>query len=173
MAAASDFDIVALYAALDAQRRQRVMTWSAVAREISGGFARTPAKPISASTLTGIATRDSVEGDGVLQMLRWLDRTPESFVADHPHATADDARLPALAANRILRFDAKKLYGALETQRTELGMTWRQVAAEIGGVAPASLTRLADGGRTSFPHVMRIVKWLRRPAAFFTRAGSW
>jgi hypothetical protein len=173
MAAASDFDIAALYAALDAQRGQRGMTWSAVAREISGGFAQTPAKPISASTLTGIATRVSVEGDGVLQMLLWLDRTPESFVAGHPHPSADDTRLPVLAADRILRFDTKKLYDALETQRAERGMTWRHVAAEIGGVTPAALTRLADGGRTSFPHVMRIVKWLRRPAAFFTRAGSW
>jgi hypothetical protein len=48
-------------------------------------------------------------------------------------------------------------------------MLWREVAAEIGGVTAASLTRLAHGGRVGFPDVMSIVEWLARPAASFTR----
>jgi hypothetical protein len=52
-------------------------------------------------------------------------------------------------------------------------MTWKQVAHEIGGVNPAGLTRLSKGGRTAFPEVMRIVRWLGRPAASFTRLSNW
>jgi hypothetical protein len=39
-------------------------------------------------------------------------------------------------------------------------------------VGPASLTQLANGGRTSFPHVMRMVGWLERKAAEFTHASD-
>jgi len=72
---------------------------------------------------------------------------------------------------RILRFDTRAIYAALDARRTERGMTWRQVAAEIGGLNAASLTHLAKGGRTSFPGVMRITAWLGRSAANFTRAA--
>jgi hypothetical protein len=47
-------------------------------------------------------------------------------------------------------------------------MTWPEVSREVGLSAP-SLTYLARGGRTGFPHVMRIVRWLGLPAAYFTR----
>jgi hypothetical protein len=78
----SDFDINALYDALNAQRRARGLSWEAVARQISGRFADVrSARAVSASTLSGLQRRSIVEGDGVLQMLLWLRRTPESFVA--------------------------------------------------------------------------------------------
>jgi len=60
----------------------------------------------------------------------------------------------------------------LDAQRTARGLTWPQVADEIGGVAPGGLTRLANGGRVGFPEVMRIFRWLGRPAASFTREAS-
>ncbi len=43
----------------------------------------------------------------------------------------------------------------------------------IGNIAASGLTRLAKGGRVAFPHVMRITRWLGRPAATFTRASDW
>jgi hypothetical protein len=52
-------------------------------------------------------------------------------------------------------------------------MTWKQVVHEIGGVNPADLTGLSKGGRTAFPEVMRIVRWLGRPAGSFTRLSNW
>jgi hypothetical protein len=168
----ADFDIAALYAALDAQRQARGMSWQQVVREINALFAHTPARPISPSTVTGMRSAGTIEGDGVLQMLRWLERTPESFVPGHPEAAMEAAKLPDVGPYRILRFDTRKLYAALDTQRTERGMTWKQVASEIGGFSAASLTRLAKGGRTGFPQVMRMTRWLGRPAACFTRASD-
>ncbi len=174
MPRAPDFSVAALYAALDAQREARGVNWQQVSREISARFDRGPAKPVSASTLRGLCTRVAVEGDGVLQMLLWLDRTPESFVADSNGVDMnEDAALRRLESHQILRFDAKALYEALDAQRAERALTWAQIAAAIGGVNAAGLTRLVNGGRVAFPNVMRITRWLGRPAATFTRASDW
>ena len=163
----------ALYAALDAQRQARGMSWQQVVREINALFASVPERPISPSTLTGLRKRGAIEGDGVLQMLRWLNRAPESFVPGHQEAAAEAATLPEVGPDKILRFDTGKLYSALDAQRKERGMSWQQVASEIGGFSAAGLTRLSKGGRTGFPEVMRITRWLGRPAACFTRASDW
>jgi uncharacterized protein YfiM (DUF2279 family) len=169
----ADFDVGELYDAIDAQRRARGLSWQAVAREINRGFGQTRSRPISVSTVRGLRDKTfGVEGDGVLQMLLWLDRTPESFVPGHPLAGAANAKLPRLDAERILRFDTRSIHAALDAKRRARGMSWADVAAEIGGFGAASLTRLANGGRTGFPHVMRIVAWLGEPAATFTRAAT-
>jgi transcriptional regulator with XRE-family HTH domain len=63
------FNATALYAALDAQRRSRGMTWSQVATEIG----------VSAGTLTRTKRGGRMEVDGMLAMVRWLGRTAESF----------------------------------------------------------------------------------------------
>jgi hypothetical protein len=168
MAQPADFDIEALYEALDAQRVARGMSWQEVAGAISDPFRDGPARPISASTLTGMRGRSVVEGDGVLQMLRWLRRTPESFIPGH-EATAP---LPEVRPGQILRFDTRRLYEAVDARRIERGMTWRAVAGEIPGVGVASLSRLSKGGRTGFPQVSRLARWLGLPLASFTRAAD-
>src|SRR6185369_5083043 len=74
----SDFDLQALYAALDEQRRGRQMTWSEVAAEVNQH--RTRLRPIAVSTIKSLEHKPRGEGDGILQMLVWLRKTPESFV---------------------------------------------------------------------------------------------
>ena len=170
MSSAADFDIEALHAALDAQRQARGLSWQQAVREINTQFERTLARPLSPSTVTGMRGKRVIEGDGVLQMLRWLDRSPESFVPGSQESAAE--RLPDIGTHQILRFDTRKLYAALDAQRIERGMTWKQVANEIGGLNAAGLTRLAEGGRTGFPDVMRMTRWLGRPAASFTRISD-
>lgn len=168
--ATGDFDVDALHTALDGERRARGLSWQQLAREISAQFGRAGWRPIAASTLSGMRGKRVIEGDGVLQALRWLNRTPESFVPGHTPA-ADEA-LPHVEPDGILRFDAVAIYKALDQQRIARGLSWPQLAREIGGVAPAGLTRLANGGRVGFPEVMRVFRWLGRPAASFTRAAS-
>jgi hypothetical protein len=164
----ADFDLTALYEALDAQREARALTWQEVARQVSRRSDHAARRGVSASTITGIRTRGVVEGDGVLQMLLWLERTPESFVPGHPLSDNEATALPRPEPGQVLRWNARALHAALDTRRLERGLTWKQVASEIGGCAPASLTRLAKGGRVAVPAVMRIVCWLDRPAARFT-----
>jgi hypothetical protein len=166
----ADFDIRALHAALDTERTTRDMSWADVAREISratGG-----AVSISPSTLSGMHAKRVVEADGVLQALRWLGRTPESFVPGHVAAPGEDAMLRALEPGTLLRFDAKKIHLDLDSARRERGLTWVAVANEIGGLGPSGLTRLAAGGRVAFPEIMRVFRWLRRPAAHYTRTST-
>lgn len=111
------------------------------------------------------------EGDGVLQMLRWLCRTPESFIASYSGSERNGERLPDVRPGQVLRFDTKKIYAALDAQRSKRKLTWAQVARETG-VGVLSLTHLSKGGRTGFPQVMRIAGWLGLPAARFTRASD-
>jgi len=63
------FNAAALYAALDAQRRSRGMSWSQLAAEIG----------VSISTLTRSKLGGRMEVDGMLAMVRWIGRTAESF----------------------------------------------------------------------------------------------
>jgi uncharacterized protein YfiM (DUF2279 family) len=169
----ADFDLGALYAALDAQREARGLSWEATAREINRSFEGvTTARPLSASTMTGIRRRSVVEGNCVLLMLEWLGRTPESFIPNHPAPTTAETALPSTDNNRILRWNPPALHAALDARRQARGMTWRQVAADIGGVTPAMLTGLAVARHVGFPRVMRLVTWVEQPAARFTAPRS-
>jgi hypothetical protein len=166
-----DFDLKALYDALDAERRARDLTWAAVAGEVNR--LRTHRRPIAASTLNGLGTKAAAEGDGVLQMLLWLRRTPESFVPGAADPHSDRFCRPRLTRGQILRWDTRALFAALDAERLARGWTWPAVARDIRGVTPGMLTNLANEGRIGFPRAMRLVQWLRRPAADFTRVADW
>ena len=163
----------ALYVALDEKRSALDMSWAAVARAINSSFRDVPQhKPIALSTITGLRTKALGEGDGILQMLIWLDATPESFVRG-VHDDSRKGKLRKLEPSQILRWNTQAIYVALDEKRTIEHLTWNEVAARIGGLNAAALTRMAKGGRTTFPHVMRIVRWLGTSAATFTRASDW
>ncbi len=168
----AEFDIEALSTALDQARVARGLTWTGAAREIKDQFRDMPAK-FSVSTLRGMRQRGAVEADGVLQMLLWLRRSPESFVSGKNRTGAEGQSLPEVGTDRILRFDTAAIYAKLEIERDDRGLTWREVADEIGGLNASSLTGMSKGGRTSFPKIMRILGWLDRPAASFTRSSTW
>jgi hypothetical protein len=167
----SDFDLKALYDALDERRRSRALGWAAVTREVNRF--RTFLRPIAASTIVGLKNKSVGEGDGILQTLLWLGRSPESFLPGIADPDAEQFRLPELREGPILRWNTKALHAALTARRQSEHMTWEQVAREIGGFTPGMLMNLAMGGRTGFPHVMRIVGWLGRPAVEFTRIARW
>src|SRR5690242_19675381 len=164
-APASDFELGELYAAIDAQRQARKLSWPAVAAEISERCARL--RPIALSTIRGLRDRRVGEGDGILQMLIWLRRTPESFMRNVADPCSAQFVAPSLVRGEILRWDARALYDAMNARRRARELTWTATAREIAGFTPTMLTRMAKGGRVGFPHVMRLVRWLDRPAASF------
>ncbi len=164
-----DFSLKALYDALDAQRQERGLTWTGVMREINRFI--TTGHPIATGTITSLQNKAVAEGDGVLQMLIWLGRSPESFMHGFPDADADSFQLRQVRIDQILRWDSKALHAAMNTQREARGMTWKDVARELGGCTPGMLMNLAKGPRVGFPGVMRIVRWLGQPAATFTRVS--
>lgn len=167
-----DFSLEALYVALDARRRARGLAWSQVTREINRDTDCSDKHRLSRSTITGTRTGTVAEADGVLQMLLRLDRTPESFTSCDQESLAGTARLPDVPPRQVLRFDTKKLYAALDALRIERALSWTQVSGETG-LSVSQLGHLAKGGRTAFPQVMRLVRWLERPAADFIRAADY
>lgn len=77
--------------------------------------------------------------------------------------------------DRYTRVDTAALHAALDEQRLSRGMTWHQVAEEVGPsvVSAPSLTDLARGGRTGVHVFMAILHWLGLPAeSFLLRPGS-
>lgn len=163
------FEMQKLYAALDAARCVRGLTWAQVVAEINRPFEGTPSIPISLGTVRGMLKKSSVTSAVVLQILRWLGRSPESFLSSSDGASQVEEILPEPGAGRILRFDTRAMYAALNEERLRRGMTWKQVAHELSGFTASMLTNLAQGPLIGFPRVMRITQWLERPAVSFVR----
>ena len=88
------FEMHALHRALDYARQARGLTWVALAAEINEPFVGTPSIPISVGTLRDMHKKSSVTSGVVLQVLRWLCRTPESFLTDGTLAPPAGAQLP-------------------------------------------------------------------------------
>ena len=53
----------------------------------------------------GGRTLAGAEGDGVLGMLRWLGRTPESSVPGHPAPSTPATALPEVPPGLLVRWD--------------------------------------------------------------------
>lgn len=171
-APARRFDMQAFSAALDAERCRRNLTWVDLAAEINAPFHGTSSIPISISTLRGMSARRSVTSAVVLQVLRWLDRSPESFLSGPASEAIHSAKLPSAGPGRILRFNTRAMHAALDARRLELGLKWRDVAAEMPGFTESMLRNLSSGPLIGFPRVMQIPLWLGVPAANFVRVCS-
>jgi hypothetical protein len=163
----------ALCAALDEARIGRGLSWNDVVAQINAPFKFVPSIPINISTIRGMGGKASVTSAVVLQVLRWLGRSPESFLAGRSAPPIAAEALPDVGAQRILRFDTKAIHAALDDERRARGLAWRQVAAELPGFKEGMLTNLATGPAIGFPRVMRITQWLGRPAAEFVRGYDW
>ena len=146
------FDPQALFDAVDAQRRERGMTWSELSQELG----------ISASTIKGMTNRKwGIELDGVIGMARWVGRTVESFSGGD--GGAPPAPISRATTHRFLRFNTAALYAALNGERERRGISWDQVAAEVWPSGPwgsKQLKGLARGGRADVYSAVAICEWL-------------
>ena len=64
------FDVKGLYAALNAERERRALTWTEVQAEIG----------VSSTTMRRMAQGGRMELDGVMFILQWLGRPAEDFL---------------------------------------------------------------------------------------------
>jgi len=168
-----EFDASALFAELDAQRLSRGLSWPQVANQIwemsSALNDRRHDHPISPSTITSMGRRRNISCQHALFFLRWLGRSPESFLRG---VGANGAPLPSVGPDRRPRWDLKRTYEALDARRREEKVTWPPLAL-ILRCTPSQLTglkraRFAMGMRLA----MRITQWLERPAADFVYAAT-
>jgi hypothetical protein len=84
----------------------------------------------------------------------------------------------------IRRFDGAALFSALDARRTELGLSWRQVADQLWQlsselndrrhdhpISPSTITKMADKPTTSCQHALFMLRWLdRNPESFLVGA---
>jgi hypothetical protein len=96
------FNMRAFHVELDEQRRSRGLTWEEVAKEINRPFETTPSIPIGPGTLRDMLKKRSVTSAVVLQVLRWLGRTPESFLSGPTRSVSPDEELPETMPDRVL-----------------------------------------------------------------------
>jgi hypothetical protein len=170
-----DFDLHALFRAMDERRIEHGLSWAGAARDmwdLSAELnARDNAHPIVGPTLMNMNRRGASTCQHVLFMLRWLGKTPEDFVpgvvVGRQHA------LPTAGADRRLRWSLANLYAALDAERERRALTWRAAATEIG-CSPSQLTGIKKARYAiEIKLAMRIVAWLGRPAADFVYAAEW
>lgn len=166
-----DFDVAVFHAAVDEEREARTLTWAGVARELNRPIAHlSQVHPYSASTLAGMTSRraDLLNPHMVMNLLRWLGRTAESFVPGHPDA-AMAAMMADDAPRGLGRWDFSELHHAIQARCVERGITMADAAAAIG-VPSASLHKVEAGrGTIGVRALIRMAMWLGRPATdFFT-----
>jgi DNA-binding Xre family transcriptional regulator len=154
-----DFDVNALYTALDVQRHARRLTWA----ELAGVLG------VSRSTISTMRSRPRLETDGILQMCRWLDRSLESFCPGIGSAPSppDSWRLPG----RIVRLDTRALHAALDAERSRRGLTLTQLATELSRSHPisaATLRNLARGPRVELNTMLAVTRYLNAEVSAFT-----
>ena len=68
------------------------------------------------------------------------------------------------------RLDVAALYRTLDSERQQRKLSWRQVA-HAAGVAPSTLSRMAQGSRPDVDGFVALVQWLGMPAEQFMRGG--
>lgn len=170
-----EFSVDELYRAMDRQRLSRGLSWQQAAEEIWGLSRelndRRHDHPISPSTLSGMRARRDTSCQHALFVLRWLQRTPESFLGGA--VMSPDSTLPLVEPDRRLRWNLKGLYEAMNEQRGTRELTWKELALTLR-CTPSQLTGLRTAKfATGMRLAMRITQWLRRPASDFVYASQW
>lgn len=169
------FDGEALIRALDVQRAERGLGWPALADDMWAESAALNAElgdhGLCPGALVRTAKRATMSCQYALVILRWLGRAPEDFLTGAA-IEVGDARLPEAGPDRRLRFDLPQLHAALNEARQERGLTWAQLADEIGCTA-SRLTNLRTARLADMDLTLRITQWLGQPAARFVHAAKW
>jgi hypothetical protein len=169
------FDGNALIGALEAQRKQCRLDWSALADEMWRQSAALNAQladhALCPGALVRTARRGTMSCQYALIILRWIRRAPEDFLVG-PVAEVGDTRLPEPGTDRRLRWDLPQLHAALDERRRELGLTWTELAAELD-CTPSRLTNLRKARLADMDLTMRITQWLAEPAARFVHPAEW
>lgn len=152
-----DFDVIELWEAVDAQRIARDMSWHHVTRTL---------RWMSQDTIARMRVSGTSTCNHVLPMIHWVGRTPESFTVDPEGAVHELLPEPGERGWRWW-WRHKDLTAQLEARQRELGLTPRELAAELGlAKSPvASLKRLRYGPPIGL--AMIVSRWLGRSAASF------
>jgi hypothetical protein len=170
------FDVSKFFTAIDARRHEEHLTWPGLATVVWEQSRvlnqRRNDHPISPATIRKLSRGGEVSCQHALFLLRWLDVSPEAFIAEPEPGTAG-VPLPLADEAHRLRWNLGKLYATLNAARTARGATWQQAAKNLQ-CTPSQLTNLRIAKfATGMRLAMRITQALRRPAAEFVYVAEW
>ena len=169
------FDFAAFFAAFDTQRRDRGLGWYEFADELWQRSSELNAQrrdhPLCGGAVSRLGARGATSCQYALFMLRWLGRAPEEFLTG-PVVDVGDVQLPEPGPGSRLRWNLYQLHTALNEQRQERGLTWSELAQELG-CTPSRLTNLRTARMADLSLTMRVTQWLGKPAAEFIHAAYW
>jgi hypothetical protein len=169
------FDGGALIRALDAQRADRGLGWTALAGELWQQSSELNAQLSDHSLCPGALVRTAKRGamscQYALPLLRWIGRAPEDFLTSTV-VDVGDVRLPEAGLDRRLRWDLNQLHAALNEQRQERRLTWAALAVELN-CTPSRLTNLRTARLADMDLTMRVTQWIGQPAALFIHPVRW
>ncbi|HEX8813979.1 MAG TPA: helix-turn-helix transcriptional regulator [Terriglobales bacterium] len=165
------FDNQAFFDAVDKRRRELKLSWPKLAAVIWDqsrvlNQLRPTDHPIATDTIWKMGERGFISCQHALFLLRWLDVPPETFIAKPREGTAG-VGLPEADETQRLRWNLRKLYGALNNARMKRGATWQEAAEKLG-CTPSQLSGLRTVKfAIGMELAMRITQALGRPAADF------
>jgi hypothetical protein len=169
------FDGSALIRALDAQRDDRGLGWTALADELWQQSSELNAQLSDHSLCPGALVRTAKRGamscQYALYLLRWIGRAPEDFLTGSV-VDVGDVRLPEAGPDRRLRWDLNQLHAALNEHRQERRLTWAALAVELN-CTPSRLTNLRTARLADMDLTMRVTQWIGQPAASFIHPVRW
>jgi hypothetical protein len=176
ISAIQGFDTQAFFVAVDARRRETHLSWTGLATAVWDQSRvlneRRRDHPISPSTIKKLGERRDLSCQHTLFLLRWLGVPPEAFIASPKPGTVG-VPLPLTDEAHRLRWNLRKLYGALNGARIASGGTWQQAADRLK-CTPHQLTGLRTAKfATGMRLAMRITQALHRPAADFVYIAEW
>jgi hypothetical protein len=165
----------ALMSALDVQRADRGLDWSALAVELwqqsSDLNAELADHCLCPGALVRTARRGTMSCQYAVVILRWIGRAPEDFLTGRV-ANVGDTQLPEAGPESRLRWDLPQLHASLNEQRQARDLTWAALANELG-CTPSRLTNLRTARLADMDLTMRITQWLGKPAAGFIHPARW
>ena len=172
----ASFDFDAFFAALDEARLARDLTWYELADELwqqseELNADRVDDHPLCGGAVGRMGARGETSCQYAMFMLRWLDRAPEEFLTG-PVVDVGDVRLPDPGPGARLRWDLRQLHASLNERRQEQGLTWAELARDIGCTV-SRLTNLRTARMADLALTMRVTQWLKRPATEFVHPAQW
>jgi len=170
------FDFGALINALDAQRAENGLDWTALAEELWEQSADLNAQLADHSLCQGalvrhVRAKDAMSCQYALIILRWLGRAAEDFLTG-PVVDVGDVRLPAAGPDKRLRWELSELHAALNEHRGEHHLTWAALAEQLH-CTPSRLTNLRIARLADMDLTMSITQRLGKPAALFVHPATW
>ena len=154
------FDVLGLWEAMDSKRAALDMTEKQMMEDLNA--VNNNSVPIALATVKNMVKRQDTSCQHSLHMLRWLDRTPESFLI----GSELEEPLPFSAEGRLY-WNLRALAAALGEEREDRGATWKELASRLDCSAGqlSGLHKVKYG--ISVHLAMRITQLLRRHSSEF------